>query len=119
MHPTGSEPAIPASQRPQTHTLDRAVTSIEQFQPKSYIPQTKIYKKYNELPQKKRQSFGSGSNLVHRLYESLHRITLSLTYYLSMNLRAVSVACNKFRLQIWLRFSIREWKNGCKVLLFS
>ena len=35
MPPTGSEPAIPASQGPQTHALDRAVTSMEQLQLKS------------------------------------------------------------------------------------
>lgn len=118
MPPTGSEPAIPASQRPQTHTLDRAVPTVEQFQLKSYIPQKKLKKKKKEIPQKKRKSFGRGSNRVHRLYESLHRNTLSHTYYLPMNLLAVSVACNKFRLQNCLRFSTREWKNGCKVFLF-
>jgi hypothetical protein len=28
MHPAGLEPAIPASERPQTHSLDREVTGI-------------------------------------------------------------------------------------------
>jgi hypothetical protein len=28
MHPAGFKPAIPASERPQTHALDRAVTGI-------------------------------------------------------------------------------------------
>ena len=28
MPPTGSEPAVPASERPQTHALDRAVSGI-------------------------------------------------------------------------------------------
>jgi hypothetical protein len=44
MPPAGSEPAISASPRPQTHALDRAVTSIEQFQLKYYIPQKKLKK---------------------------------------------------------------------------
>jgi hypothetical protein len=29
MHPAGFEPAIPANERPQTHTLDRAATWID------------------------------------------------------------------------------------------
>ena len=41
----GSEPAIPASQRSRTHAVERAVTSVEQFQLNSYIPQTKLKKK--------------------------------------------------------------------------
>ena len=51
MPPAVSEPAIPASQLPQTHAVDRAITSIEQFQLKSYIPQTKLKKggKHSEL----------------------------------------------------------------------
>jgi hypothetical protein len=41
MPPTGFEPAIPASVRPQTHALDRAATGIDYFRlsrPK-YLPQ--------------------------------------------------------------------------------
>jgi hypothetical protein len=43
MPPVGFEPAIPASERPQTHALDRTATGIGRFDPRTVQPVASRY----------------------------------------------------------------------------
>jgi hypothetical protein len=54
MPPSGFEPAIPASERPQTHALDRAATGIGRktlYPPLRYLTvhTLRIYYKYSSV----------------------------------------------------------------------
>jgi hypothetical protein len=89
MSPPGFEPAFLPSQPLQTRALDRAVTSIDQFQHKSYIPQSELKHITNYLQR--------SVNLLAAVQTGYTDCTNNCTATFTHILSALAFTCRKCR----------------------